>query len=151
MENTRNVEFPSNCIRLCFDEYTTEVCKGKVCGTTLKDEKLFQSMEEMVIVIDNAFNEIGQPQSCQVLRSFREQVDFYSYKGSPSRYHDSIIIQQRKGIVTTIDLVMISRHHAEWQGVLKSIDGKNLGRFDSILECLSLLEKIILEKDKTLL
>ena len=142
MDNRKRT-FPANCIRLCFDGFNTELCEGTICGVTLKEDIPFCGMKELIVKIDNAFNEIGQPQAYQVLRSFGKQDEYQAYKSQPEHFHDSEEIAARQGMSSTFDLIMTSRHRAEWQGILKNIEGENIGSFNSSLECMNLLGRII--------
>lgn len=139
MGDNKIQEFPVNSIRLCFDSLDGEACQGRILGIALKEEILFQGMAELIVQIDEAFNKIGQPQPYKVLRSFGRSEGFQSYKGNPVRYYTSGEIAAKKGKEKTFDLIMTSRHRAEWQGMIKDTDGKIMGRFETILECMQLL------------
>lgn len=143
METNKRVQFPANCIRLCFDRYDDKVCEGRICGVTLENEIPFHTITELIVKIDDAFNEIGQPQPHQVLRSFHKTAGYQSYKSSPKHYYSSGEIAERKGQLKTVDLLMRSRQRAEWQGMLKDTDNAVIGEFSSSLECMELFEKIL--------
>lgn len=138
-------QFPVNCIRVCLDEKGKDL-KGVICAVALEDDLTFSNKREFIVKIDEAFDLIGQPQPHQVIRSFRKQDKLYkSYNGTPERFHTSDEIRQRSGGTFTFDLVMLSRHNAEWQGLVKETDGKLAFRFKSSLEFLSWIDELSAE------
>lgn len=141
MGEIRHTEFPANCIRLCFDSYDTDSYEGWICGVALEKQKEFRSMTDLIVHIDDAFNEIGQPQPHLVLRSFYGQDDYQSYVGNPKHYHSSQEIFRKRGKEKTFDLIMTSRCRAEWQGLIKDMQGQITGKFSTTLQCISYLEK----------
>lgn len=141
MEKEKRTEYPVNCIRVCLDLHEEEEYGGRLCGVALEQEVTFSNMNDFVIKVDEAFNQIGQPQSGQVLRKFTKNTDHVPYIGSPERYFESREIAQNRGKEKTIDLVMISRQCAEWQGMLMNVSGELIGRFASVLECIQLIDQ----------
>ena len=147
MDNKQYGEYPVNSIHLCFNSCdNTGVCKGVISGVALEKEIPFNSVEDLVIKIDNAFNKIGQPQPNQVLRTFSEEEEYQSYIGKPPHWHSSQEIACKAGNACTIDLVMLSRHRAEWQGILQRTGSEERFRFGTILECIKNLTKLLYEK-----
>ena len=140
MKKADQTHFPINKIRICLDSYDDEKCEGRIYGVALKESVDFRGLADLLIRVDEVFDQIGQPQSGQVLRSFCANKNYQSYVGMPERYNESSKIAVMHGKKKTIDLVMVSRHKAEWQGILIKDDGELIGKFDSILECTQLLE-----------
>lgn len=143
MEDRKRQDFPVNCIRLCFEVLDDEQCKGSISGVALKNAISFCGLKEFIIVVDDAFNEIGQPQPHQVLRSFKETSAYQPYNSRPERYNSSEDIASMTGGAGTLDMIMLSRQHAEWQGIIKNIKGERVGAFNSSMECMSLLKSSI--------
>lgn len=134
-------EFPVNAVRLCIDG-GSENLRGRICATTLEQDLIFESPEELIMQVEKAYDLIGRPQPHQVMRSIRREAsDYNSYVGNPKRFHSSEEIRRRTGKLYTCDLVMVSRRHAEWQGILKLTDGRVIGQFNSVLEFIKLLGK----------
>ncbi|MEG0227300.1 MAG: hypothetical protein RR496_05775 [Lachnospiraceae bacterium] len=137
MEEERG--FSSNSIRICIDWEETEIA-GRICAVALEKECLFTSRQDMIQKIDEVFNLIGNPQPCQVLRSFqKKEVKYNAYCANPRRYWTSEEIGKSRGKVKTVDLIMTSRSWSEWQGILKDPAGTMIGTFESVLECMGLL------------
>lgn len=134
-------EFPVNSLRICINQRKENDVSGFLSSIALKEILHFASKVEFVLKVDEAYDRIGQPQPQQVLRSFheKERLPYNSYNGNPVRFHTSDEIRKNFGSEATYDLVMVSRNHAEWQGVLKNADGGIKGEFESVLGCLQLL------------
>lgn len=141
MENGKQTDFPVNSIRLCIDSIENGIYKGRIAGVAIEDEIEFEGITEFVIKIDDAFNKIGQPQSCQVLRSFGETKEYNSYVGTPKHYHTSEEISSKRGAIKTAELTMLSRHRAEWQGNMRDVDTDETKEFQTILDCVRFVEK----------
>ena len=135
-------EFPVNLLRVCINRRkdNNEV-EGFLCSVALEDILYFSGKIEFALKVDEAYDRIGQPQPQEVLRSFQknDRPLYNSYKGNPVRWHTSDEIRKYLGSEVTYDLLMISRKHAEWQGILKNVDGEIKGEFGSVLECLKML------------
>lgn len=135
-------QFPVNCVRICLNQENPEP-QGCICAVSLEQDIPFCGRRELIVGIDEAFDRIGQPQPHQVIRSFRPvDKNYKSYNGRPERYHSSEEIHARSGSIRTLDLIMISRRHAEWQGMIKDTDGNVLHRFVSSLDFLEWLSKV---------
>ncbi len=55
------------------------------------------------------------------------------------RETEDIIGQQGK--IGTFDILIVSRRHATWQGILKDKKGNMIGNFEDILQIISCMEK----------
>lgn len=135
-------EFPVNSLRVCINrrKEDSEV-EGFLCSIALKDILHFTGKIEFVLKVDEAYDRIGRPQPQEVLRSFQENSRplYNSYNGNPVQWHTSEEIRKYSGSEVTYDLAMLSRKHAEWQGILKDAAGEIKGKFDSVLGCLKML------------
>ena len=131
---------PVNLVRLCIS--SLQPFSGLICGTAVKDPVPFTGSREFIIAVGDVYDSIGQPVPIRVMRSFREDAPKYnSFKGSPERYHTADEIEAMCGEAKTVDMVMISQRNSEWQGYLKSPEGKVIGPFATALECMNLLIK----------
>lgn len=131
---TRLPEFPVNSIRICIDREREEIC-GRISAIALEKEIAFFSRKDLVIKINQIFDKIGQPQAHQILRSFRNTgTEDTGYCGAPVRYHTSEAIYNSYGKARTLDMMMVSRHNSEWQGVVKDKDGNVICNYSSTLD-----------------
>ncbi|MEG0378025.1 MAG: hypothetical protein RR614_06060 [Eubacterium sp.] len=137
---------PVNSIRLCLDHCSGGGLEGKIIGVALKDSIHFRGLRAFVTQVDKAFDTIGKPQSHQITRSFKQTEPVPTpFLANPPRYHELEEIVELLGAEKTLDLVMITRRHTEWQGILKDTEGNSVGRFNSVLECIQLITE---EKDQ---
>lgn len=136
--NPQNI--PVNSIRLCIEHCTNSRLEGRIIGVALKSPVYFSGLRSFITKVDEAFDTIGKPQPHQITRSFRDtDLKPAAYSADPPRYHESKEILSQSGTQETIDLVMITRQHTEWQGLLKDTDGGIIGRFSSVLGCIQLI------------
>lgn len=133
--------FAVNCIRLCFRKRSAEQYEGVIHGVALEHEVEFHGAADLIFKIDDSFNQIGQPQPHQVLRSFGENVPPCAFQGNPVRYRSNEEIDAQRGEEGTYDLLMLTRHSSEWQGILRNLDDGEFSRFKTILECMRALER----------
>ena len=139
----KEVHFPIPSVRICIDVLGEGKQQGRIYGIALEGERTFNDISDLVVKIDNCFNEIGQPQPSKVLRSFSEGESHQPYVGAPKIFHEREALLQKRGERYTLDLIMNTRQQAEWQGFLRDIEGKIIGQFCSSLECIRILEKYI--------
>lgn len=131
---------PVTSLRLCFDRLDEDDMSGRILGVALEDEIPFGDLRSFVTNVDKAYDTIGQPQSGHIARSFASQeVRPSPYVATPKRYHPPEEIARAAGSLKTFDLIMQTRHHAEWQGTLKDAEGRPIGSFKSVLECIQLI------------
>lgn len=136
----KSQSIPSTSLRLCIDRFDEDDMAGRIMGVALENEISFTSVRSFVASVDKAYDTIGQPQAGQISRTFGKQaVKPTPYVAVPKRYHEPGQIKSAAGSLKTFDLIMQTRHHAEWQGVLKDTTGKTLGAFKSVLECIQLM------------
>lgn len=133
--------FAVNCIRLCFRKRSAEQYEGMICGVALENAVEFHGAADLIFKIDDAFNQIGQPQPHQVLRTFGENGPHYAFHGNPTRYRTNEEIDALRGEEGSYDLLMLTRHSSEWQGILRNLDDGEFSRFKTILECMRALER----------
>ncbi len=134
--------YTDNCIRICMDCKEKKQFKGFLCGVAVEEPVAFCNWMDFMVKVDQVYDTIGKPQPTHVIRSFDNTAPAYKpFVANPVRYHQSEAIAQLHGRAATYDLVLLSRHHAEWQGLLKQEDGQVAGRFFTAEECLNLLLK----------
>lgn len=138
-------EYPVNSLRICVDEAGVESLTGRIYGVALKEPLAFAGMVDFIVKVDDAYNSIGQPQQHRVLRSFIEEQEHTPYVGTPKKYFTAREVDSQHGKHATAELLMTSRRGAEWQGIIKDLDKKIIGKFKTILECTEVLrdQKVI--------
>lgn len=141
MSDTKQAKLPVNSIRICFRKRRPECFQGWICGVACKDMVEFYDAADLIIKIDSTYNQIGHPQPHQILRSFGETDEPCAYCGQPERYHTDEEIKAMHGEEGTFEMLMLTRHSAEWQGMLTCMDSGKRGKFATTLECIRLLNE----------
>lgn len=135
-------DFPVNSIRICVDGQESNEIHGKICGVALKGDLRFSNVADLLVKIDDALNFVGTPQSYQICRTFEgEMKQGRANLGSAQRYRSAAEIRAQEGAVKTVDIIIFTRQHTSWQGIVKNAEGKVAGEFKSDLE----LMKLVLE------
>ena len=94
--------------------------------------------------MDAVFDQVGYPQAFQEKRSFTGGTKAASYQGSPKRLQPQEAVTHERGQLWTVDVVVISRRDASWQGIVYDLDRQELGQFDGELG----LMKILAQREK---
>ena len=134
--------FPVNSIRVCVDEQDKDEIRGTICGVGLEHELPFYNMTNLILVIEEALHRIGTPQAYQKVRTFHEEKageNHSGFCGNPTRYKEASEIHAREGSIKTLDIVVSSRQHTSMQGIVKNIEGKVVGEFNSDLDLIKLI------------
>lgn len=127
--------FPVNSFRICIDGQGNEEIHGKICGVALKNDVTFYNIADLLVKIDDALNFVGTPQSYQKVRSFDEQKQESGIvKRTAKRYREASEVREQTGTRKTVDVVIFTRQHTSWQGIVKDTEGKIIGEFKSDLE-----------------
>ncbi len=135
-------DYPVNSLRICVDIPEEPALRGRIYGVALQDPLDFDGMLDFIIKVDDAYNAIGQPQQSQVLRSFTQPKEYTPYVPRPERYFTGDHIDQWLGEHATIEILMTSRRGAEWQGLIKDMNKRIIGRYRTVLECTNILKEI---------
>ena len=91
--------------------------------------------------MDAIFDRVGYPQAFQEKRSFTGGTRAASYQGSPKRLQPQEAVTHERGQLWTVDVVVISRRDASWQGIVYDLDRQELGQFDGELGLMKILEQ----------
>lgn len=135
-----NTTYAPSLLRICIDQIADGKMQGRIIGVAVPEIVFFRGMAEFTCKIDELYNKIGNPQAFQVMRSFAKEDDYNSFKGSPNIYHSAAEINRYCGQVVTFHMIMTSRTGAEWQGILKNIDGEIINHYKTVLECINAVE-----------
>lgn len=141
MRKIVRTKLPVNSVRLCFRKRSTDCCEGRIYGVAFQDAVEFHDSAELIMKVDDLFNQIGHPQPHHILRSFGDTENYCSYCSNPERYHTDSEIEAMHGEEGTFELIMLTRHSAEWQGILRNVDNMQSEKFETILECMRILNQ----------
>lgn len=136
------IYYPLNSFRLCIDEKKDNLFVGRVY-TPLSENKLtFNDLSSMVLLVDKVFDENNYPKSYQNKRSFTASPIIVSnYQVTAKRDIDTII--DKLGNLNTFDVIVTSRQHTCWQGIIKNLSGEIIANFKSELNLIDFLTELL--------
>lgn len=134
-------DIPDYAVYICLDDRAGLV--GTLHSPLLAEPEVFAGDVELICRMQECYNRIGRPQSTTILRKFVGTVPEYtSFNRHPVKVREAGEIRSRKGREISLELLMLSRKHAEWQGLILDEMGQALGRFATMRECLELLRGV---------
>lgn len=129
-------KYPSNAIRVCIDQYEEEMT-GRAYTPLCAEEVPFTGVQELLIKLDNVFDESGYPQTYTAKRTFHKPVwRKKQYQGIPEPYLSTQDILNQKGSWKTFDVIINTRRNASWQGILHNKSEGITIKFNGELELL---------------
>lgn len=133
---TKNRLLP-NLIRICIDGYHDGNAYGKVYFTTQHNYIKFYDLAQMVIAVDNVLDLQGFPQSFQKKRSFsKNAASDTKYKYKPEVVVSAEQWNKQLGLCKTYIIMIETRYHTSWQGILYDQNYYIIKAFDNILSIL---------------
>lgn len=128
-------KFPPNAVRICIDDYKNYDLKGRIYSKLRNDSLIFGSIGEMLLKVDDMFDENGYPQTFQQKRYFNESGK-EKICTVPAVFENDRMILGQKGSLKTYDIVIESRRKSNWQGIIRKENGIEDVLFRSELELL---------------
>ena len=131
--------YPMNAFRVCVDEKTTP-SRGCIHTPLCDEEIAFYGFKDILLKMDEVFDQAGYPQAYQERRTFgKQEVEHNLYHGIPDACIDSGTMFAFFGEKQTLDILVTSRRNASWQGRLFDESGQCVGTFDGDMELMDLL------------
>lgn len=137
--------FPPNMIRLCIDQYDDDI-KGRMYSKMDAEPLRFENCCEMLLKADAMFDQYGYPQSFFDKKNFIEGREKGRYV-SPKALQSDEMMNSQEGKLCTLDVLIRSRRQASWQGIVKTINGSPPEKFQSGMELLGCIQKIMQTND----
>lgn len=134
--------YPMNCLRICIDECSETILRGRVYSPLSKEALLFRDYGELLLGADALFDQAGYPQAFQAKRSFQDMEDelpSYCLNQEVVRPPEEIV--NKRGRTVTYNVVVLARQHTSWQGIVYSEGGGKIGNFLGDMELLRYLTK----------
>lgn len=132
--------FPLNGLRLCIDEINGEDVKGTFYSPMDERQITFSGFEEFLLKADRLFNRHGYPQAFMEARSFRKvKPEDNRYSGMPRAVRGYEELVKHTGRQATFNVMIQSRRHATWQGVVRTGEGELIAPYDGVLELIEIL------------
>lgn len=123
---------------ICVDSYEKSVPVGRLYHPSLERGESFQSLTQLILIMESIFNKMDFPQACMSPRTFFADIEMEERPPPLS--------EPKEGALATFETRVIFRQHASWQGtVLWQEKGKEQS-FRSVLELILLMESALSEK-----
>lgn len=124
--------YPLNSFRLCIDGYENDSLLAFIYSPLADKKIVVNDFTKMVLDVDRYFESYDYPKAYQHKRSFSDDKVIMETDKTKIKYPiDEIVCKQ--GQVATFDIIVTSRQHTNWQGIVKNIKGEIVYRFSSEL------------------
>ncbi|WP_455682703.1 hypothetical protein [Thomasclavelia sp.] len=130
-----------NSFRLCIDKIEDNLCIGRVYTPLYSKALVFKDLTNMVLLMDEVFDNNNFPRAYQNKRSFKESN--ITGKKAEIKFEIEKLLRE-KGEVATFDIIVTSRQHTCWQGIIKNMDGEIINSFKSELNLIDFLFKALI-------
>lgn len=111
----KDYDFPAATLRICIDDEKKENKKGRVYCRLFQECLYFEDLGQLLVKADRMFDEVGFPQAYHRSGSFTFQKNS-KIICSPNLYLTEKELQQKKGEVSTVYIIIRSRRRSGWQG-----------------------------------
>ena len=135
------IYYALNSFRLCIDTLEDNLCIGRIYSPLCPKALVFRDLTNMVLLMDEVFDKNNYPRAYQNKRSFKK-IEIMKEKAE-IKYEIEQLIKER-GDIATFDIIVTSRQHTCWQGIIKNIDGKIVSSFKSELNLIDILIKFLI-------
>lgn len=139
--------YPSTAIRVCVDDINGTCISGRAYCAQLDDVFHFNDVGELILGMEDMFDERGYPDAFQIKRSFIKKSD------NPVSPEERLLkqalmrakcnISQSMGKRATFLVYVMSRRNSSWQGRVEWIDEGGITSFDSALQFVRLVDSKI--------
>ncbi len=133
-------DYPANGFRICVDTEEQDMA-GRIYSLLVPEVITYSGWNELFLKMDAVFDQVGYPQAFQEKRSFTGGTKAASYQGSPKLLQPREAVTHERGLLWTVDVVVISRRDTSWQGIVYDLDRQELGQFDGELGLMKILEQ----------
>lgn len=143
--------YPSTAIRVCVDDISGSRISGRAYCAQLDDVFCFNDMGELILGMEDMFDERGYPDAFQIKRSFiKKNENTLSIEERLLRQAEmraKCNISQSMGKHATFLVYVMSRRNSSWQGRVEWIDEGGITSFNSALEFLRLVDAKIVRRE----
>ena len=133
-------DYPANGFRICVDTEEQDMA-GRIYSLLAPEVITYSGWNELFLKMDAVFDQVGYPQAFQEKRSFTGGTKAASYQGSPKLLQPYEAVTHERGLLWTVDVVVISRRDTSWQGIVYDLDRQEIGQFDGELGLMKILEQ----------
>ena len=133
-------DYPANGFRICVDTEEQDMA-GRIYSLLVPEVITYSGWNELFLKMDAVFDQVGYLQAFQEKRSFTGGTKAASYQGSPKLLQPYEAVTHERGLLWTVDVVVISRRDTSWQGIVYDLDRQEIGQFDGELGLMKILEQ----------
>lgn len=119
---------------ICVDGYEKKSFSGRFYNPYCEGES-FESLTQMLLKMDDMFNEMRLPQSFTAVRAFGT--------GNSERAKDVPGVTTQEGKLATFAVRILFRQNASWQGSVTWLEGSREESFRSVLELIFLMDSAL--------
>lgn len=123
------------------DSYENSIPVGRCYSPYHIKTEAFESLSQLLLIIDNLLNLENIPQSYQQIRTFGDN--------SVSQSEQISLPHLRPGKLATFTIRIHFRCNSSWQGTLAWMNKKQVQNFRSVLELIFLLDSALAENEST--
>ena len=142
-------EFNQNnsTLRLCIDSVCDESITGRVFSRRFTCAVPFSDLITLILQLDKVFDRQGFPQAFQRTRTFlRTETDADYIAEDPAHGISGEHVLAQRGELLTLDVTVVSRRNANWQGSVCWVENGKQQEFSSIMELLRLIRQGLPER-----
>lgn len=130
-----------NLVNVCIDRRGESGCQGRLYCGYYPQPVSFYDEYGMIKIMDELMDSIDYPQASTIMRC-------YNRKNVPRRYQTGRIfsgkeIMKEKGKLATLVIYVQYRQNSTWQGMLFWAERDLAKRFQSVLELLKFMDRIL--------
>lgn len=126
---------PHGGVLVCIDTYEDGVMTGRILDPRFGEGETFRSTVELLRRIGQLLDLEDTPQSFTAARSFAPGAGLLPELPEPGT--------PEPGRLATLELRILFRRNASWQGSIRWLEGKQEQRFRSVLELILLIDSAL--------
>ena len=138
------IPFAPNLVSCCIDEYRPGRFQGRLYCSNVKETYRFEDMNNMLLRMDDYFDEMNFPMKAMEQRSFPGSQQRTQVKRALKKAYDPGILAHR-GKKATFIIHVQYRQNCSWQGRIVWADQNKAQCFRSELEMIRLIDSALAE------
>lgn len=130
-----NLNHVTNIFRVCINNNQGNQISGVIYGRQLNDPIPFSDIGNLLLVLDEIMDAYDFPKAFHRKRSFELSPGSAGFTSDESKdFIDEETFASAAGTIATVDISVLTRQNATWQGFLDWRDGRPKESFGSALE-----------------
>lgn len=138
MKSQKSIPYDMKISMIRIHTYENKNPTGTIYNPYFEGNAEFNSLTEMLVLIEGLLDEIACPQPYMERRRFLNKYE-------EVKQNVKIQLHENLESIATFQLKVLFRQNASWQGSLKWMDGDVEVQFRSVLEMVRLMDDVITE------